>query len=418
MVYYGAPMSELVHQDARKSSTLGPAFSSLLAGTCVSNLGDGLRLAAIPVLATTLTTSPALITGLAAAQYLPWAVFAPFGGVIVDRSDRRRLILVTQVWRSLVMCMLALAVVTNVVEVWHLFVVAFVITVGEILVDPSVVATVPTLVSPAQLDRANGQITTAEVVTNQFAGGPIGAISFGFAPWLPFLLDSVSYLGSTGPFSRLPSTKKTIPKSAKTGQPVSAEMAEGLRWIWGHQFLRPLTLAVAVFHLGTAGAASLLVLVVKDVLDASDVLFGFVLASAAVGAALGSLVAARLSDRFSRQTTVSASTLLTACSVLASSMVVEEWQLVLSWMANGAGGSVSLSIGRGFIQRHTPNDRLGRTAIASRMITRSAFVVGALLVGLVAERLSIRWALRFAGCFHLAGSALLWRSFRHEPVQP
>jgi MFS family permease len=139
----------------------------------VTNLGDGLRLTALPLLATTLTSSPLLISGITAAQFLPWATFAPFGGVIVDRSDRRRLIMATQAWRSAVMAVLAVATLTNAVQIWHLFVVAFIITVGEILVDPSVVATVPTLVTPADLDRANSRISTVEIVTNDFAGGPI-----------------------------------------------------------------------------------------------------------------------------------------------------------------------------------------------------------------------------------------------------
>lgn len=188
----------------QRSAGLGPAFSALLTATFITNLGDGLRLAALPLLASNLTSSPLLIGGITAAQFLPWTTFAPFGGIIVDRSDRRRLIMATQAWRSLVMATLGIAVLADMVQVWHLFIVAYVITVGEILVDPSVVSTVPTLVSPRDLDRANGRITTIELVTNDFAGGPVGAASFALAPWLPFLLDSLSYLGSIAPFSRLP----------------------------------------------------------------------------------------------------------------------------------------------------------------------------------------------------------------------
>lgn len=254
---------------SRRTNDLGPDFSSLLTATLVTNLGDGLRLAALPLLAATLTSSPLLIGGVTAAQFLPWTTFAPFGGVIVDRSDRRRLILITQVWRGVVMAALGLAVVADVAQIWHLFIVAFVITVGEILVDPSVVATVPTLVGSEQIDRANGRITTVEVVTNEFAGGPVGAANFVLAPWLPFALDAVSYLGSTVPFGRLPSNRaasSTEPNGPRGLASVRAEVGEGFRWIAGHPFLRPVTGAIAVFHLGTAGAFSLLILLVTDVL--------------------------------------------------------------------------------------------------------------------------------------------------------
>lgn len=393
---------------------LGQAFSALLTASFVSNLGDGLRLAALPLLATTLTTSPLLISAVTAAQFLPWATFAPFGGVIVDRSDRRRLIMITQAWRSVVMALLAIVVLTDAASVWLLMVVAYMITVGEILVDPSVVAIVPTLVAPKDLDRANARISTVEVVTNDFVATPVGAATFTVAPWLPFLLDALSYAGSIVPFGRLPSVRARrdvgLPRP-----PIRREMGDGLRWIVGHVFLRPLTIAVAVFHLGTAGAFSLLILVVTDVLDAREITFGIVLASSAVGATIATLVAARLVERFSRRGVISVAAVVTALSVIAVGAVTAEWQLVVAWAVNGAGGAVLLSIGRGFVQRHTPNELLGRTAIASRMITRTSFVVGALLAGAVATSTSVRWSFVVAGSLHLVGAFLLWRSFRHEP---
>lgn len=398
-----------------KSGALGPAFSSLLIAAFVTNLGDGLRLAALPLLATTLTTSPVLIGGLTAAQFLPWMTFAPFGGVIVDRSDRRRLIMATQAWRSLVVAGLGVAVIADVVQIWQLFVVAFMITAGEILVDPSVVATVPTLVGADDLDRANGRLTTVETVTNDFAGGPLGAATFALAPWLPFLIDAASYLGSIAPFSRLPSTRAST-AGDETRPPVRVALGDGLRWIARHPFLRPLTAAVAVFHLGTAGAFSLLILLVTDVLDAPDIIFGVVLSAAAVGATLASLVAARLTVAFNRRAVITVAATAAALSVLSASAVTNERQLIAVWIINGAASGTLLSIGRGFIQRHTPNDRLGRTAIASRTITRTSFVVGALLAGVVANSSSVRWAFVVAGSFHLVGALLLWRSFRHEPV--
>ena len=400
-----------------KQNELGPAFSALLSATFVTNIGDGLRLAALPLLATTMTSSPLLIGGITAAQFLPWATFAPFGGVIVDRADRRRLIMVTQTWRSLVMAALWLAVLTDVVQIWHLFVVAYVITAGEILVDPSIVATVPTLVAPADLDRANGRISTVEITTNDFAGGPVGTASFTLAPWLPFLVDSLTYLGSVPLFRRLPPTPRAArPSKQRAGRPSAREeTVEGLRWISTHPFLRPLTLGIAVFHLGTAGAFSLLVLLVTDVLGAPDIIYGAVLAAAALGATVASLVAARLTDRFPRRIVVTAAAVVAAISVIAASVVSSRWQLIAVWIFNGASGGLLLSIGRGFVQRHTPNDRLGRTAVASRMITRTSFVIGAILAGVIADATSVRWSFAAAGTLHLLGAGLLWGSFRYEP---
>ena len=145
-------------------------------------------------------------------------------------------------------------------------------------------------------------------------------------------------------------------------------------------------------------------------------MFGIVLAAAATGATVASLISARLTDRFPRRTVMTAASAITGLSVIAAGAVPSEWQLIIVWTLNGASGGVLLSIGRGFVQRHTPNDRLGRTAVAARMITRTSFVVGALLGGIVATTTSVRWAFVVAGSLHLVGGLLFWRSFREEPV--
>ena len=242
---------------------LGSGFRALFFGSLISNTGDGIRLAALPLLAAELTSSPVVVSAVTAAQYLPWVSVAPLGGALVDRHDRRRMILVTQSWRGAVMLVLAWLVASDLVAIWHLCVVAFVITAGEILVDPSVVALVPTLVNDEQLDTANGRISSVEIVTNDFAGGPAGATAFGIAPWLPFLLDAGSYLASLVPFRRLPSDPP-VPDDQPhdevrpAGRPtLLSDAAEGIRFLRRHPILGPVTAATMVYYLGAATGFSL-----------------------------------------------------------------------------------------------------------------------------------------------------------------
>lgn len=175
------------------------------------------------------------------------------------------MILVTQSWRGVVMLALAWLVASDVIAIWHLCVVAFLITAGEILVDPSVVALVPTLVDDEQLDIANGRIASVEIVTNDFAGGPIGATAFGFAAWLPFLLDGASYLASLVPFRRLPSDpavrddhRRHAVRPAERPTLLS-DAAEGIRFLRRHPIFGPVTVATMVYFLGASTGFSLLV---------------------------------------------------------------------------------------------------------------------------------------------------------------
>jgi len=401
-----------VVQEAKHASLDG-TFQALLGATATSNLGDGIRLAALPLLATTLTDSPLLIAGVTAVQFLPWLLFGPIGGVIVDRADRRRLIVSTQGWRALVMAGLALSVLADVASIWMVFAVAFIITVGEILVDPSVVAVVPTIVHRRDLDRANGRISSVEIVTNDLIGAPVGAGLFLAAPWMPFAVDSLSYLGSIVPFRRLPKQPRPERRGFAPGQ-VLAEVPEGMRWLWRHQMLRPWTTAVAVFNIGAAGAFSLLVLLILDVHSGSEMAFGLTLTVAAVTGALGSSFAPRLVLRYGRPSVLLAAAALGALSLIVLAASPSLAFVVVVWSIGTGLSGVMMAIGRGFIQRYCPNEILGRAAIASRTITRTAFVVGALTGGAVAAQFGIRLAYAVAGTVQVLALLPMALALRHD----
>src|SRR5215204_6865862 len=92
---------------------LGGSFRRLWTATVASNLGDGLVAAAFPLLAASITRSPTAIAGLSVAAGLPWLVFGPFAGAIVDRHDRRRWMIVFDLGRPSVVAALALLIVVG-----------------------------------------------------------------------------------------------------------------------------------------------------------------------------------------------------------------------------------------------------------------------------------------------------------------
>jgi len=398
--------------------SLGSGFRALFFGSLVSNTGDGIRLAALPLLATELTSSPILVSAVTAAQFLPWVSVAAVGGALVDRHDRRRLILVTQAWRGVVMLALALLVASNLVEIWHLCVVAFVITTGEILVDPSVVALVPKLVSDEQLDTANGRIASVEIVTNDFAGGPVGATAFGIAPWLPFLLDAGSYLGSLVPFHRLPSDPP-LPESHPNDAPqpagrptLLADAAEGIRFLRRHPVLGPLTAATMVYYLGAATGFSLLVLLVLDGAGGSAWSFGVVLACGAIGAFIGTLLGGRLARRFGTRATLVTATILEGIALAAMALSTSVAALAVIWFLGGLPAGARIPVARSLQQRLTPNRLLGRVNVSARMFTRGIIVVGALASGALATSIGLRWTFVVGGAIEIVAALLISRALR------
>lgn len=360
----------------------GSGFRALFSGSLVSNTGDGIRLAALPLLAEDLTSSPFLVGLVTAAQYLPWVTVAPIGGALVDRHDRRRTILVTQAWRGVVMFALAVLVLGDVVAIWHLCVVAFLITAGEILVDPSITALVPTVVDDDRLEAANGRIASVEIVTNDFTGRPVGAAAFGLAPWLPFALDAASYLGSLVPFRRLPTVDRPPVTRPVARGSLRADAAEGLRFLRHHPTLGPLTVATMAYFLGASVGISLLVVLVRDSAGGPAWSFGVVLACGAAGALVEGVALA----------TMAATTSVAALAVI--------------WLVAGVPAGVRIPVSRALQQRLTPNHLLGRVNVSSRMSTRGVIVVGSVASGTLAELLGVRTAFVAGGAVVLAAALL------------
>ncbi len=392
----------------RESTTrrsLGRGFNALLAASLVSNIGDGIRLAAIPLLATELTDSEILIASVTAAQYLPWITVAPVGGVLVDRWDRRSTIMITQLWRGLVMLGLALLVAGDVVALWHVCVVAFLITAGEILVDPAVFATVPLVVDEEDLERANGRIATTEFVANDFAGGPVGSVAFAAAPWLPFLIDGLSYLGSSPLFGRLPSRSERREQRGSVRQ----EARAGLDFLLGHPVLGGLLRANVVYFFGVATQLALLVVLVTRTLDASASVFGLVLAAGAVGATTGSMAAGRVRDRFEPGPVLVGTLLAQGVGLAAMATAPNEWVLLAIFGLYGFPVGLQRPVAQAIQQRLTPNEMLGRINVTSRMFTRGVIIVGAPVAGVVAELTSVRVAFAMAAVVVGMAALLTWR---------
>lgn len=391
-----------------RADSLGPDFRALYRGSLVSNIGDGIRLAALPLLASSLTTSPLLIASVTAAQYLAWLVFGPFGGALVDRSDRRRTILTTQLWRGLLMVGLGVLVWSDNAQIWHVGVVAFAITLGEILVDPSTVALVPTLVDDADLDRANGSISSVEIVTNDFAGAPIGSVLFAFAPWLPFLIDAGSYLGSLLPFSGLPRPPDRSPNSGPRSRRLRTDAADGFRWLRRHRVLAPFTGSQVIYYFGFAAGLSVFVVLVTEELEGSAVAFGVLLAIGAGGAFLGSLGGARLSSAVGTRATLSGCVALQGLTLAAVAIAPSIPVAAGLWFLNGIPAGAQRPAARSMQQRLTPNHLLGRVNVTTRIFTRGVIAFGAVAAGAVATATDVRWAFAAGGVIQLVGAAVMW----------
>ena len=265
---------------------LGANYVRLWTASTVSNLGDGVTLAGLPLLAASLTHSPTGVALVSFAGTLPWLFFALLGGALADRLDRKRAMAVVDGFRMLVMATLALLVLTDTATLVVIAAIVFVLGTAETVFDNAAQAILPNVVVRDGLQTANGRLYAAEVVTNQFVGPPLGAFLFAAAASAPFLLDAGSFgiaavvvLGLSGSFRPVRELAQDEPRPS-----IRADIAEGLRWLRRHRLLRSLALVLGVLNLLEAGVIAVLVLYALEVLGLSKQGYGILLTAGGIGA--------------------------------------------------------------------------------------------------------------------------------------
>ncbi|MFR9780051.1 MFS transporter [Micromonospora sp. MS34] len=288
------------------TARLGRDFHHLWTASAVSNLGDGVTMVAGPLLVASLTRDPAAVAAAALAPQLPWLLFSLVSGALVDRVDRRQLIVTVNVGRGLVLGALAGAVLAGVATVPLICLAFFLTGVGETLADTAAGALLPAVVPKERLEQANSRLFATYVVGNQFAAKPLGAYLFVLAAALPFGFDAATF----GLAALLLALLRRRPVPAATPDPavigaersLRADIAAGLRALWAVPVLRTLAVSIAVMNVAFCAAFAAFVLYARQRLGLAEVGYGVLLTASAFGGLAGSTLATRLRARFGTPT--------------------------------------------------------------------------------------------------------------------
>lgn len=374
----------------------------------LADFGDGVRLAAFPLLATEFTRSATAVAAVTAVQGLPWLVLGAGLGVLVDRTDRRRLMVIVDLARAAIIAGLAAAILTGSAGLALIYLTAFTTGVGSALRDTAAVTCVPRLADPAGLDRANARVIAGQVVGNELAGPAAGGWLFGVAAVLPFAVSAGTLGIAVLLLLTLPSVFRPASQPARQAPATSLrqELAEGLRWLGRHSAIRDVTIAVGVIATMDAAWFAVLVLYVIQILHQKPGMYGLLVAIGAVGGiaigGLGPPITRRLGPWRS---------LLTAGLVMAAS------QAVLGLTANVITAAAMLAASSAawvlfdmtavtMRQRQVPDNLLGRITSLHRTVFQGSEALGALGGGLVAAAAGIR-ATMLIGAIPIAATVIL-----------
>lgn len=403
---------------AAEDGGLGRDYWRLLVGSASSNLGDGIRVAALPLLAVTLTDEPLLISGVAAATFLPSVLFGPIGGAMIDRADRRRLMVAGQLSRGVAALLFVALLAGDAGGIWAVYALAIALGLGEVVVDGASQAVIPSLVPRTLLERANARLVSAQLVLDEMAGSALGGLLFAVNPIVPFVLDAATFLVGGAAVSRIsrPLPPSTTNPDGGTSS-MRADIIEGFGFLAGHKLLRAMAASVGLMNLAASTGGSVLVILVVDELDAPEATFGLVLAASAVAGFLASLVAERIVARLGRAVTLVGAVAVIAMALLLIALAPNVWAVAAGMALIGFGVAVFNIPGRAVRQEVVPNHLLGRVISSYRVLGFLGVPLGAVLGGVLTDLAGTRAAYIAAASLMAVSVLAMVAAVRHLPLR-
>ena len=392
-------------------SRLGIGFRWLLASAWVSSLGDGIALAAGPLLVASQTRDPFLVALAALLQWLPPLVFGLYAGALADRLDRKAIVVTVDLLRAVVLVLLTVSIVTDAVSIGLVLVAMFLLGTAEMFADNTSSTLLPMLVRREDLGIANARMATGHITVNQLAGPPIGAALFAAGAAVPFVTQAVVMALGALLVSRIVLPPHGRERTQATH--IRHDVAEAFRWVLHHAAVRTLVLTIFVFNITFGAAWSVLVLYATQRLGMGEVGFGLLTTVSAVGGLVGTSAYGWITRRVSLGDIMRIGLVLETCTHLALALTTEGWVAMCIFFVFGAHAFIWATTSTTVRQRAVPSELQGRVGSVNLLGVFGGLVVGSGIGGLLARE----WGVTAPFWFAFAGSALfvalIWRQLTH-----
>ncbi len=382
-----------------------------MASSWTSNVGDGIALAAGPLLVASKTDHEFLVALAALLQWAPPLVFGVWAGALTDRLDRRLIIITVDLLRALVVALLAAAVAFDVAPIALVLAAMFLLGTAEVFADNTASTLLPMLVARDDLAIANARLQAGFLTINGLAAPPIGALLFTAGQFVPFAAQAVVGVLAVVMIARL-----QLPAHGRNPEEVRAvwhDIVEGFRWTWHHAAVRTLVLTILIFNVTFGAAWSVLVLYATEHLGLGSIGFGLVATVMAAGGLAGTLSYGSLTRRISLGNLMRIGLIIETLTHLALAATSSPYVAMPVFFLFGAHafvwGTTSITIR----QRAVPSQLQGRVGSVNLVGVYGGLVVGAGIGGVIAQR----WGVTAPFWFAFVGSAvfvvLIWRQLTH-----
>ena len=271
-------------------------YMLLWSGQVVSTLGSSISGIVFPLLILELTRSPAAAGIAGALGTVPYVLFSLPAGALIDRWNRKRVMILCDTGRALSLASVPIALALGLLTVWQLYLNAFIEGTLFVFFNIAEVAALPRVVRKEQLGAATAQ-NESSFATAALVGPTLGGFLYqNLGRAFPFVLDAISYVVSV--VSLLFIKTEFQGERAPAARNLRAEILEGIRWLWNQPLIR--FMAFLTGGLNFVGAASiLLIIVLARNLGAGETAIGTIFSIGAIGGILGAILGGPISARFS-----------------------------------------------------------------------------------------------------------------------
>lgn len=355
-------------------------------GLLISRMGDSLYTFALPWIAYKLTGSAIIMSSLFAIGVLPIVLFGPIVGVIVDRFDRRKLMWVADLGCIILVALIPILYNLSVLQLWHLYVVSFILAVLSMLFDVATITVIPRIAGQS-LTRANSAYQMVNQIAS-LAGPALAGIIIAIIGGINALwINAISFIATLVAVLLLPKLEKKKPtdRARTLLQTIRNDMKEGLKWLMNDRLNLALSLQAMVGNFGASAVLGGLMYYLLSTLNLSAEESGINYTLIGVGGLLGSIIVIPLERRFRRGILIP--TLLGVGAIGLTYAIWSEY-----WLAPGISFGIAMicniawnTIVASVRQETVPTDMQGRVLGFSRVLTRLAMPLGALVGGLISD---------------------------------
>jgi MFS family permease len=353
----------------------------LWSGQMISSIGSRVSMLAFPLFVLALTHSPAQAGLIGAMRGLPYALLILPAGALVDRWNRKRVMILCDIGRAIALGSIPLALVLGHLTIAQIYVVSLVEGTLFTFFSLAHIACLPHVVSKEQLPTAVAQESIIDSVS-ELIGPSIGGVLYGIGRAIPFLTDAISYGASV--VSLLCMKAKFQGERDPTPLHLWADIKEGLGWLWKQPLLRFLALLTGGMIAPVIGY-SLILIVIAQSQHASAFTIGVIFACGGVGSILGAFLVPPLQKRFSFGQLMIGSTWIWALTWLLFAIAPNPLVLGIVTAVSFVIVPIFLSVQFGYRLALIPDHLQGRVNSVFRLIAYGSEPIGLAVTGILLQ---------------------------------